>query len=150
MHPLRFPNNGIRVKVFMRKIGFKLHVMRLNHVESFYMFLLRFRSKGSEKEGRPAPIQGWLPTTRPWPGPARKGGRHRSWGQQPAGAAIAHGHTSLQRGARRGLPPMTNPTASHRGGCPLAGWLPTGKGSHRLRRGSSDGIDGARGVRTFF
>ncbi|RRT62141.1 hypothetical protein B296_00015689 [Ensete ventricosum] len=69
---------------------------------------------------------------------------------QLARAAIAHGHTSLQRGARRGLPPMTNPTASHRGGCPLAGWLPTGKGSHRLRRGSSDGIDGARGVRTFF
>ncbi|RWW02438.1 hypothetical protein GW17_00034471 [Ensete ventricosum] len=35
-----------------------------------------------------------------------------------------------------------------RGGRPLAGWLPIGKGSRRLRRGSSNGggADGARGV----
>ncbi|RWW44291.1 hypothetical protein BHE74_00049962 [Ensete ventricosum] len=51
MHPLRFPNSGIRAKVFMRKIGFKLRVMRLNRVKLFYTFFLRFRS---EEEGRPA------------------------------------------------------------------------------------------------
>ncbi|RWW37877.1 hypothetical protein BHE74_00056947 [Ensete ventricosum] len=46
MLPLRFPNSGIRSKVFVRKIGFKLHVMRLNHVELFYAFVLRFLYKG--------------------------------------------------------------------------------------------------------
>ncbi|RWW02029.1 hypothetical protein GW17_00034899 [Ensete ventricosum] len=50
---LRFSNSGIRAKVFIRKIGFKLRVMRLNRVESFYTFLLYFHSKGSEEEGRP-------------------------------------------------------------------------------------------------
>ncbi|RWW60882.1 hypothetical protein BHE74_00032082 [Ensete ventricosum] len=54
MLSLRFPNNGIKAKVFVRKIDFKLRVMRLNRVESFYAFLLRFRSEGSEEEGRPA------------------------------------------------------------------------------------------------
>ncbi|RRT34178.1 hypothetical protein B296_00040252 [Ensete ventricosum] len=52
MHPLRFPNNGIRAKIFVRKIGFKLRVMRLYRVKSFYGFLLPFYSKGSEEEGR--------------------------------------------------------------------------------------------------
>ncbi|RWW12017.1 hypothetical protein GW17_00024334 [Ensete ventricosum] len=36
MHPLRFPNGSIRAKVFVRKISFKLRVMRLNRVELFY------------------------------------------------------------------------------------------------------------------
>ncbi|RRT85879.1 hypothetical protein B296_00003194 [Ensete ventricosum] len=54
MLPLRFPNSGIRAKVFMRKIGFKLRVMRLNHVESFYAFLLYFCNEGSVEEGWPA------------------------------------------------------------------------------------------------
>ncbi|RWV83975.1 hypothetical protein GW17_00054355, partial [Ensete ventricosum] len=54
MHPLRFPNNGIRAKVFVRKIDFKLRVMRLNRVKLFYTFLLRFRNEGSEEERRPA------------------------------------------------------------------------------------------------
>ncbi|RZR83061.1 hypothetical protein BHM03_00009609 [Ensete ventricosum] len=53
MHPLRFPNSGIGAKVFMRKIGFKLPMMRLYRVELFYAFLLYFRSEGSEEEGRP-------------------------------------------------------------------------------------------------
>ncbi|RWV82224.1 hypothetical protein GW17_00056293 [Ensete ventricosum] len=53
MHPLRFPNSGIRAKVFVQKIGFKLRVMILNRVESFYAFLLRFCCEGSE-EGWPA------------------------------------------------------------------------------------------------
>ncbi|RRT61180.1 hypothetical protein B296_00027716, partial [Ensete ventricosum] len=52
MLPLKFPNSDIRTKVFIRKIGFKLHVMRLNRVESFYAFLLCFHSEGSEEEGR--------------------------------------------------------------------------------------------------
>ncbi|RWW23102.1 hypothetical protein GW17_00012674 [Ensete ventricosum] len=62
MHPLRFPNSGIRAKVFIRKIGFKLRVMRLNRVESFYAFLLHFRNEGSEEEGWPATTS---PHTRP-------------------------------------------------------------------------------------
>ncbi|RRT44821.1 hypothetical protein B296_00030938 [Ensete ventricosum] len=46
MHLLRFPNSGIRAKVFVRKIGFKLHVMR----------------RGSQP--RPAPMQGRPPMAR--------------------------------------------------------------------------------------
>ncbi|RZS21387.1 hypothetical protein BHM03_00054020 [Ensete ventricosum] len=51
------------------------------------------------------------------------------------------------------MPPVASPSASRgdgasrRGGRPLAEWLPMGKGSRRLRRGSSDGgADEARGV----
>ncbi|RRT71075.1 hypothetical protein B296_00031472, partial [Ensete ventricosum] len=40
-----FPNSGIRAKVFVQKIGFKLGVMRLNRVESFNAF----RSEGIKK-----------------------------------------------------------------------------------------------------
>ncbi|RWV84941.1 hypothetical protein GW17_00053308 [Ensete ventricosum] len=65
MH-LRFPNSGIRAKVFIRKIGFKLRVMRLNRVESFYVLLLHFRSKGSEERG-------WPVTARPPAGAASHG-----------------------------------------------------------------------------
>ncbi|RRT31917.1 hypothetical protein B296_00056686 [Ensete ventricosum] len=67
MLSLRFPNTSIRAKIFVRKIGFKLRVIRLNRVESFYALLLHFHSEGSEEEGRPT-------TARPWPGPARMGG----------------------------------------------------------------------------
>ncbi|RWW81042.1 hypothetical protein BHE74_00010592 [Ensete ventricosum] len=64
----------------------------------------------------------------------------------------------LQRGARKGLPPATNTVArrggdaSRRSGRPLAGRLPTGKGSRRLCRGSggSGGAKGERGVRASF
>ncbi|RZR82141.1 hypothetical protein BHM03_00008504 [Ensete ventricosum] len=84
------------------------------------------------------------------------------------GALAARGHTSLQRdackggrllGARKGLPPVASPAASRgdsagsKGGRPLAGWMPTGKGSRRLRRGSNggdSGADGVRGVRVSF
>ncbi|RZS21115.1 hypothetical protein BHM03_00053706, partial [Ensete ventricosum] len=84
---------------------------------------------------------------------------------QPVGAAAAHGHTRLQRDAhkggrlqcaRKGLPPAASPTASRggatdrRGCCPLAEWLPTGKGNRHLRRGSSGDADRARGVRASF
>ncbi|RZR80951.1 hypothetical protein BHM03_00007072 [Ensete ventricosum] len=67
MHSLRFPNSGIETKVFMRKIGFKLRVMRLNRVESFYTFLLLYAAKAARRRGgqpRPAPMQGRPPTAR--------------------------------------------------------------------------------------
>ncbi|RRT41995.1 hypothetical protein B296_00019060, partial [Ensete ventricosum] len=67
MHPLRFPNNGIRANVFKQKIGFKLRVMRLNRVELFYAFLLRCCSKRSE-EGRPATARASAGGGRLWPG----------------------------------------------------------------------------------
>ncbi|RZR93415.1 hypothetical protein BHM03_00021922 [Ensete ventricosum] len=54
MLPLRFPNSGIKAKVFIRKIGFKLHVTRLNHIELFYGFLLHFHNEGYEERGRSA------------------------------------------------------------------------------------------------
>ncbi|RWV99276.1 hypothetical protein GW17_00037822 [Ensete ventricosum] len=114
--------------------------------------------------------------TRLWPRPARKGGRRHSQVQQPAReTGIARRGSSPQgwqpflgtpacstaqrgrlQGARKGLPLAASPTASrgggagHRGGCPLAGWLSAGKGIYRLRRGSSGGPDGARGVRSSF
>ncbi|RWW39103.1 hypothetical protein BHE74_00055592 [Ensete ventricosum] len=40
-------------RFFVRKIGFKLRVMRLYCIESFYAFLLRFRSEGSPRKGQP-------------------------------------------------------------------------------------------------
>ncbi|RWW09120.1 hypothetical protein GW17_00027407 [Ensete ventricosum] len=99
MYPLRFPNNGIRAKVFVRKIYFKLRVMRLNRVELFYAFLLRFHNKRNE--------DGQLATAKP---PARaanyglatyKGAT--DCGQGPlhkGGKRLRHDH--LQHGARRG------------------------------------------------
>ncbi|RWW01089.1 hypothetical protein GW17_00035894 [Ensete ventricosum] len=45
-------------------------------------------------QGRPASLTGAA---------ARKGGRRRSRGQQPVGVAAAHGHTCLQRDARKGI-----------------------------------------------
>ncbi|RWV80663.1 hypothetical protein BHE74_00058904 [Ensete ventricosum] len=81
MLPLRFHNSGIIAKVFMRKISFKLRVMRLNRIESFYAFLLRFCSERNEK-GRPAMArapagavgygQGPRRGCRTWPGPPVK------------------------------------------------------------------------------
>ncbi|RRT68347.1 hypothetical protein B296_00012516 [Ensete ventricosum] len=122
MHPLKFPNSGIRAKVFIRKIDFKLCVMRLYRVESFYVFLLHFRSKGSEEEGRPAtasPHAGLAThsqaaTKAPYKGEvgcgqgqpereasgARKG--RRLWAEAPpAGAVATRGHGRLRLAARR-------------------------------------------------
>ncbi|RWV76791.1 hypothetical protein GW17_00062486 [Ensete ventricosum] len=76
MLPLRFRNSVIRAKIFVQKISFKLRVMRLNRVESFYAFLLHFYSKGNEEEGRPAtasPMYGRPPMARPRPRPPCKG-----------------------------------------------------------------------------
>ncbi|RWW45658.1 hypothetical protein BHE74_00048480 [Ensete ventricosum] len=163
MHPLRFPNRGIRAKVIVRKIGLKLRVMRLNRIESFYAFLLHFRYEGSPCKGQPgmamasplagaagygkAPCKGGLlptvcrrsPAANPQGvtdcgfGTHRKvacGHRHRPQGLPPARAAANNGN-ACRGGARGG--------ADCRGGRPLAKWLPAGKGSRRLRRGSSGG-----------
>ncbi|RRT59763.1 hypothetical protein B296_00026432 [Ensete ventricosum] len=112
MYPLRFPNNGIRAKVFMRKIYFKLRVMRLNRVELFYAFLLRFHNKRNE--------DGQLATAKP---PARaanyglatyKGAT--DYGQGPlhkGGKRLRHDH--LQHGARRGDWLVGCPQRGHRG-----------------------------------
>ncbi|RZS12710.1 hypothetical protein BHM03_00044183 [Ensete ventricosum] len=75
MHPLRFPNSGIRAKVFMRKIGLKLRVIILNRIESFYVLLLRFRSKDNKERG-------WLTTARP-------SGRVAGHGQAARGSPVA-------------------------------------------------------------
>ncbi|RRT44882.1 hypothetical protein B296_00050303 [Ensete ventricosum] len=136
--PTEVSNSGIIAKVFVRKISFKLHVMRLNRSRCSYCV---FVGGAVSPQGRPASL---------------------------AGVAVTRGHTRLQRGARKGsrlqstrkgLPPAASLVANRGGGIgrsggrPLAGWLPTGKGSHRLRRGSNDddgSADGAIGVRASF
>ncbi|RWV86554.1 hypothetical protein GW17_00051545 [Ensete ventricosum] len=91
MLPLRFPNCGIRAKVFEQKIGFKLRAMRLNRVEIFYAFLLRFYSEAARKGvagHNQSPLQGK---------PARKG-------QLPAGVATPIGGDRLRSGRKCRLP----------------------------------------------
>ncbi|RRT52192.1 hypothetical protein B296_00037534 [Ensete ventricosum] len=146
MHLLRFSNSGIKAKVFVRKISFKLRVMRLNPIESFYAFLLHYYSERSEERRLATAIP---PTRvadhrRPLAGVAthsQAGSRRRSpveapsrrWSPVEAVArrgATANGHNRLQRGgrlqgARKGLPPTASPTNSkgddRRGGDPLVG-----------------------------
>ncbi|RZS20431.1 hypothetical protein BHM03_00052945 [Ensete ventricosum] len=91
--------------------------MRLNRVESFYMFLLRFRSEGNEEEGQQGmarpPTRG-RPTTAK--APLQRGGRLRLG---PLQGATAHEGSSPQgvatrrydrlRPARKGLPPTAKP-----------------------------------------
>ncbi|RZS17882.1 hypothetical protein BHM03_00050086 [Ensete ventricosum] len=111
MHLLRFPNSVIGAKVFVRKIDFKLRVMRLNRIESFYTFLFHFHSEGSEEEGRPAtasPIQGRPPT------PARE-------------ASAAHSGSSPQ-----GRPaPLTGAAARRGGACGHGRLWPAHRGDSR-------------------
>ncbi|RWV95104.1 hypothetical protein GW17_00042301 [Ensete ventricosum] len=91
MHPLRFPNSGIRAKAFVRKIGFKLRVMRLNHVESFYAFLLRaVARRGGDCEQKHRPRAQPLAARRP-----RRGGRPLARRLLPAGK----GSRCLRRGS---------------------------------------------------
>ncbi|RZS29311.1 hypothetical protein BHM03_00063023 [Ensete ventricosum] len=87
MHPLRFPNSGIRAKVFVRKIGFKQRVMRLNRVESFYAFAARTAGK---RGGQPwlAPMQGRPHTARPAAAKAPYKGA-TGHGQNPLAGAVA-------------------------------------------------------------
>ncbi|RZS23016.1 hypothetical protein BHM03_00055857 [Ensete ventricosum] len=71
--------------------------MRLNHVESFYAFLLRFRSEDNEEEGQPG-------MARPFAKGAVGCGQAPCKGRSPAGATAARRHDRL-RPARKGLPP---------------------------------------------
>ncbi|RWV79933.1 hypothetical protein GW17_00058871 [Ensete ventricosum] len=99
MHPLRFPNSGIRTKVFVRKISFKLRVMRLNRVESFNAFAARkarrrgwlwLAARGSRLRLRP-PARGRLATAKP---PCRGG-----WLQPrpPCKGAVGHLQGAITR-----------------------------------------------------
>ncbi|RWV84892.1 hypothetical protein GW17_00053362, partial [Ensete ventricosum] len=160
MHSLRFPNSGIRAKVFMRKIGFKLLVMRLNRVEWFYTFLLHFRSEGNEEEGRPTTASPPCRTGRPRP--SRSQGPLQGGGGRPAAArASPQGAVAARRGGTYGQKrcPRAQPLATRRpqGGPPtgrqqgatacrgdsagrsLAERLLVGKGRRRLRKGNDDG-----------
>ncbi|RRT48265.1 hypothetical protein B296_00053208 [Ensete ventricosum] len=94
-----------------------------------------------------------------WPRPGRLQPRLPARGRldarrwPPAGAVAAHGHGRLWpackgsrlQGAHKGLSPAVNPTASRssdvdrRGGRPLVGQLPVGKGRRRQCRGGGGG-----------
>ncbi|RWW38770.1 hypothetical protein BHE74_00055978 [Ensete ventricosum] len=128
MLPLRFPNSCLRAKVFMRKIGFKLRVMRLNHVESFYTFLLHFYGKRSEERAQ-------LAMARPSTGVAGYG---LATCKEAAGLPLVGapaGATPMEGAARvRGTDHKGNSSRS------LAWRLPASEGSRRLCRGSDDGI----------
>ncbi|RZS14568.1 hypothetical protein BHM03_00046280 [Ensete ventricosum] len=128
MHPLRFPNSGIRAKVFVRKISFKLRVMRLNRVESFYAFLLRFRSEGSPCKGQPgmvtaSPLAGAADNSQ---GPTARGrlavARPPTKGDRPQGQQSLAGTTGC------GQP------AASRGGHPLARQPSPAQGQRQRRR----------------
>ncbi|RWV84973.1 hypothetical protein GW17_00053274 [Ensete ventricosum] len=140
MHPLRFPNSGIRAKVFVRKIGSKLRVMRLNRVELFYALVAAIGSesrrclRGRGDHMHVVYMQRWLATARPPAGAAARRG------SSPQGAAT-RGHGRL-RPAHKGQLVAASPAANRgggagrRGGRPLAGRLPAAKGIRRLRKGS--------------
>ncbi|RRT48763.1 hypothetical protein B296_00029920 [Ensete ventricosum] len=85
----------------MRKISFKLHMMRLNHVELFYALSLCFRNKGRVVGYGQGPCRGgrtWLGRRGSRPRPTCKGRRSpmtRPQGQyspvaSPQGATLAH------------------------------------------------------------
>ncbi|RRT37032.1 hypothetical protein B296_00041019 [Ensete ventricosum] len=99
MHPLRFPNSGIRAKVFVQKIGFKLCVMILNRVELFYVLVAAIGSESrrclhAEVAGHgQAPYRGGRPWPSYWQG-AVGCGQASYKGRPPKGAA-----------ARKGRPP---------------------------------------------
>ncbi|RWW59072.1 hypothetical protein BHE74_00034028 [Ensete ventricosum] len=86
-----FPIAVLEPKFSYERFIFKLHVMRLNRVESFYAFLLRFRSEGSKERGRPAMAR---PSTR----------------------AADHGHTPC-RGGRPRLAPLQGRSATTKAFC---------------------------------
>ncbi|RWV90851.1 hypothetical protein GW17_00046910 [Ensete ventricosum] len=135
MLPPRFPNSGIRAKVFMQKIGLKVCVIKLNRIESFYAFLLHFCNKRNKDRGQPAMARpyagvadhGLATCTRATdcsqgplqrsdrlrPRPLAKGrldaARASPQGLSPIVAAAACGHNHLQRGARKERPPATSP-----------------------------------------
>ncbi|RWV81148.1 hypothetical protein GW17_00057461 [Ensete ventricosum] len=126
MHSLRYPNSGIRAKAFMRKIGFKLRVTRLNRVELFFAFWLYFHNEGNEEEGQQCmarpPARGRLTTAkaplqrcdRLQPGPLQ-GTTTRRGSSRPRARPPARGHPQGQQ-------PPAGSTACPR--CALKGRLP--------------------------
>ncbi|RWW50820.1 hypothetical protein BHE74_00042880 [Ensete ventricosum] len=106
MHPLRFPNSGIRAKVFMRKIGFKL----------------RFHSKGNKEKGQQGmarpPARGRLAAAK---APLQRGGWLRPG---PLQGEAARGHDRLQP-----RPPCKG--AAGCGQAPDKGRLPAGVAAHK-------------------
>ncbi|RZS28750.1 hypothetical protein BHM03_00062387 [Ensete ventricosum] len=154
MHPLWFPNSGIRAKVFIRKIGFKLRVMRLNRVELFYALVAVIDSESRRclrGRGGHMPVvymQRWLATARPPIGAVGHGlatckGRPAA-ARPPAMGCRLQGQQPTRGGHPRARPVVASPqgpTGSGqpaRGCRPLAGRLPVAKGSCRLRRGNGD------------
>ncbi|RRT83359.1 hypothetical protein B296_00010194 [Ensete ventricosum] len=140
MHPLRFPNNGIRAKVFVQKIGFKLHVMILNLVESFHKAAKAARRRGGQppcradhpRPGRlhgaascgQGPLQGG---GRPWPKPLA--GVVASMRGPLTGMVGACGRRQRSQPSRKGQRPSKEAPPAHevppegssarcRGGCP--------------------------------
>ncbi|RZS02951.1 hypothetical protein BHM03_00033050 [Ensete ventricosum] len=117
MLSLRFPNSCIKAKVFVQKIGFKLHVIRLNRVESFYALLLHFYNKRSEKTGQST-------MARPLTGAVGHGLATCK------GAPTARGHGRLQR-ADYGQPTRGDPNDSgayRKGDCRQARQPPPAQG----------------------
>ncbi|RWW42151.1 hypothetical protein BHE74_00052319 [Ensete ventricosum] len=124
--------------------------MRLNRVESFYAFLLRFRSEGSPCKGQPGmaptPLKGWPTTCKgatgcgqgPYAGgrlatakaPMQRDSRLRP-GPARKGAAPARSRlqgqppegSRLQRDSRKGRQPPTDTPGTARKGCRLQGRL---------------------------
>ncbi|RRT75836.1 hypothetical protein B296_00005410 [Ensete ventricosum] len=94
---LRFPNSGIRAKDFMRKIGFKLRVMRLNRVDYFMHSCCVFATRKGAGRPWPGPLQGRSTVARASVGVAARG--------QVVGGALAccqltRGGTCPQSGSR--------------------------------------------------
>ncbi|RWV81652.1 hypothetical protein GW17_00056904 [Ensete ventricosum] len=160
MHPLRFPNSGIRTKVLVQKIGFKLRVMRLNRVELFYALIAVIGSesrrclRGRGGHMHVVCMQRWLATAKP-PAGVADCGQAPCKGLPPVGAIARKGRpptgmagygqpaaASPQGVAARGQPYRQQGWQRRsQGWPPLIGRLSTAKGSHCLRRHSDD--DGA-------
>ncbi|RWW40069.1 hypothetical protein BHE74_00054538 [Ensete ventricosum] len=113
----RFPNSGISAKIFVRKISFKLRVMRLNRVELFYAFLLHFHSEGS-----PCKVQPGMTTASPLAGTASHlQGRGRLQPRPPCKGAVgcsqgpyAKGRSAATRPPAKGRSAATRPPAKGR------------------------------------
>ncbi|RWV82448.1 hypothetical protein GW17_00056053, partial [Ensete ventricosum] len=143
-----FPNSGIRAKAARRSGG----------------------------QPRPAPMQGRPPIDRPWPRPPARGqlataraspkgrpavpargsshpqGRPRGASNRSQGRQLPAGTVACSAAPEKGADYRVLARGYHMGGHPLAGRLPTGKGSRHLPKGSSGGggAEGTRGVRASF
>ncbi|RWV78039.1 hypothetical protein GW17_00061062 [Ensete ventricosum] len=129
MLPLRFPNSGIKDKVFAQKIGFKLRVMRLNHVESLYAFSLHFCNERSEERGGPATARPYavvITDGLPVRGDARpRPGRRGNARSQPVEGWRPQRHRLQARCPPAREVPPEGSGAYCRGSCPCTGRQPT-------------------------